>query len=63
MKLSHIRDLGRYVNPNTGRPVNVKTGQRVGRGVTVLFYVYRGKRIWISDKEFYSDQTWKSVPW
>jgi len=57
MKLTNIRPLGRFVNPETGRPVNVKKGRRVGRSVDIRFYLYRGKRQIINDAEFYRD--WK----
>jgi len=59
MKLSHIRCLGRYLNPDTGRPVNVHKGNRKGYGTDHLFYAYRYKRVFISDADFYSK--WKKV--
>lgn len=52
MKLTRIRPVGRYINPNTGRPVNVKTGRRVGRSVDIKFYLLQGTRMLINDREF-----------
>lgn len=51
-RLSNIRSLGRYKNAD-GKEVNVKKGRNTQRGTDVLFYLYRGKRIFISDKDFY----------
>ena len=50
--LTRIRPLGRYVNPETGHPVNVHKGARRGRGTDHLFYLLRGRRILIADNEF-----------
>lgn len=55
MKLTAIRDLGRYKNVVTGKSYNIKKGTRLSRGTDHIFYLYRGSRIYISDKEFYSD--------
>lgn len=52
MKLTKIISLGRYINPSTGRAVNVKRGRRVGRSVDVMFYLYRQQRVFICDAEF-----------
>lgn len=57
MKLTAIRLLGRYVNPETGRPVNVHKARRVGRG-GVLFFYRSGKRVLITDRDFYSQDQW-----
>lgn len=51
MKLKNIKDRGRYSFPD-GRQVNVKQGRNMQRGTDSLFYIYRGKRIFISDLEF-----------
>lgn len=56
MKLTRIRPVGRFINPLTGRPVNVKTGKRVGRSVDIKFYLLQGTRMLISDREF--SETW-----
>ena len=53
MKLTNLRNLGRYINPETKCPVNVHKGQKKGYSVEVLFYLYRGKRQFISDRDFY----------
>ena len=56
MKLSNIRLLGRYTNTETGNSMNVHKGQNLKRGVTLLFYLYRGGRVFIADSDFYSDK-------
>lgn len=55
MKLSNIRDYGRYINPETNRPVNVKKGRNPQRGTDHLFYLYRQQRQYISDVDFYDN--------
>jgi len=57
MRLSYNRKLGRYINPETGRPVNVHTGRNMQRGTDLLYFLRRGKRVFISDREFYHN--WK----
>jgi hypothetical protein len=57
MKLSYIKSVGRYENTKTGKLVNVKKGRNMQRGTDLLFYLYRGKRQFISDLEFSKD--WK----
>lgn len=54
MKLTNIRNLGRYKNIETGKCYNFKKGTRVGRGTDVIFYLYRNSRQVISENEFYS---------
>lgn len=62
MKLSNIHPLGRYKNKETGNAVNVKKGRKVGYGVDVLFYLYRGNRIFISSGDFYGQhKKWEKV--
>lgn len=56
MKLTNIRDVGRYCNTETQKEYNVKKGQKKGYGVDILYYLYRGKRIIIPDNEFYSSK-------
>jgi hypothetical protein len=53
MKLSHIRKLGRYIHIDTGQKINVKKGYNQERGTDHIFYLYRGKRISISESDFY----------
>jgi len=57
MKLTRTRILGRYKNPQTGRPVNVHKGTRVDRSTDHLFFIRSGLRIFINDGEFYSKWT------
>ncbi len=53
MKLTRIRLIGRFTNPETGRKVNVHKGNRKGYGTDHLFYLYRQKRVFINDADFY----------
>lgn len=53
-KLSNIRALGRYKNIETGKEYNIKKGRNPQRGTTLIFYLYRGTRQFISDRDFYS---------
>lgn len=59
MTLSRLRRVGRYINPETGRPVNVHKGRRMTRGTDHLFYLVRGRRVFIGDGDFYS--RWQKV--
>lgn len=52
-KLSNIRELGRYKNIVTLQEYNLKKGRVSQRSVDLIFYIYRGNRVFISDKEFY----------
>ena len=54
MKLSNIRNIGRYKNTKTNKKYNIKKGKNMQRGTDIIFYLYRGKRIIISDMDFYS---------
>jgi hypothetical protein len=60
MKLTRLRILGRYINPSTGRPVNVHKGTRANRGDNWYFYLYMGKRQFITEGDFYKN--WKKEP-
>lgn len=53
MKLSNIKSLGRYMDTRTGKSVNIKRGRNMQRGTDILFYLYRGTRIIVSDYDFY----------
>ncbi len=55
MRLTNLRKIGRFINPETGRPVNVHQGRQVGRSNDVLFYLVSGKRQIITDRSFYND--------
>lgn len=55
MRLSNIKSLGRYRNAITGKEYNMKTGYRKERGTDHKFYLYRGSRVYLSDREFYDD--------
>lgn len=58
MKLSRLRIIGRFKNPDTGREVNVHKGRNNARGTDHLFYIRSGARVFINDSEFY--KKWKS---
>lgn len=58
MKLTNIRPIGRYTNPVTGTPVNVKKGRQVDRSTDIYFYLSMGKRVFISDAAF---DKWEKV--
>lgn len=57
MKLANIRLLGRYTNPATGKPFNIYKGRRVGYGTDYRFYLYRQRRVFVDEAEFFA--TWK----
>ena len=57
MKLKNIRPVGRYLNNETGKTYNVKKGRRVGRSTDHYFYLYRNKRQYINDADFYNNYT------
>ena len=52
-KLVNLRRVGRYINPETNRPVNVHQGRKQGYGVDILFYYNKFVKQYISDREFY----------
>jgi len=58
-KLSNLRIIGRYRNPETGNPVNIHKGTKVGYGTDILFYLQYRKRIYLSELEFY--QKWIKI--
>lgn len=49
------RILGKYKNVATGQIYNVHKARHKQRNISILFYLYRGKRMFISDADFYSD--------
>ena len=53
-RLSNIRELGRYKNIITGKEKKKKTGRNKQRGTDSIFYLYRCKRYFISDADYYS---------
>ena len=55
VKLSNIRDLGRFKNTETLKEYNLKKGKNLQRGTDHIFYLYRGKRMFITDRDFYSE--------
>ena len=55
IRLKNIRLLGRYINPETNRAVNIHRGDRnVGQ---ILFYYFRQNRIIVPESEFWGK--WK----
>lgn len=54
-KLTNIISLGRFKHNETKKCYNIKRGRNLGRGTEILFYLYRGTRVVISDREFHHD--------
>lgn len=52
MRLTNIRNRGRYINPETGKTVNIKVGRQVNRSVDITFYLLNGKRVIVDDYGF-----------
>lgn len=46
------KKLGRFVNPDTGRPVDVFTGRKSGTSYWPIFFYRNGKKMLIPKKEF-----------
>ncbi len=57
MKLTNIRRVGRFTNPDTGRPVNIHKGDRVNGIGSWHFYILRGERMLITESDFFA--RWK----
>lgn len=53
MKLNNIRSLGRYVNTETNKGYNIYKGASLTRGTDHIYYLYRGARVPIMDRDFY----------
>ena len=53
-RLTNIRNIGRYKNTETGKEYNIKAGMNKQLCVYIFLYLYRGKRQFISVKDFYS---------
>lgn len=51
-KIYSRKQVGRFVNPDTGRPVNVFTGRKSGTSYFPLFFYRSGKKIQILKKDF-----------
>jgi hypothetical protein len=60
-KLSNIRELGRFKNTETKKEYNLKKGTNKQRGTDHVFYLYRGKRVFVSDYEFYSEKKYEKI--
>lgn len=59
MKLTDIREKGRFHNRFSGQTVNIKIGRKKGYGVDLLFYTRSGKRVFISDRDFANE--WRRI--
>ncbi len=57
MTLTRIRLLGRYVNPATGRAVNIRKGHRRERSTDHYFYTVRGRRVFVGDADLHTSWT------
>lgn len=53
IKLTNIKELGRFKNTATGKEYNLKRGRNAQRGTDLIFYLYRGTRVFVSDSDFY----------
>lgn len=53
-RLTNIRPMGRFKNETTGQTYNVKKGRDPKRGTDHYFYLYRGKRQYIDDAEYFN---------
>lgn len=53
MRLSNIRNIGRFTNGE--KTVNIKRGTKVGYGVDITFYLFKNKRKIIDDRDFYAN--------
>lgn len=59
MRLKNIRQIGRYKHKQTDQQANIKKGHNSQRGTDHHFYTYRGKRVFITDAEFYNQ--WEKI--
>lgn len=57
MNLTGIRKVGRYRHNVTGKEYNVHKGERPGYGTTHRFYYRSGKKVMITELEFWADHT------
>ena len=53
MRLTNIIPIGRFKNIETGKEYNLKKGRNLERGTDVVFYLFRGQRVFVSDSDFY----------
>jgi hypothetical protein len=53
-RISNTKKLGIYKNTITGKEYDLRRGTNKQRGVDLIFYFNKGKRQFISDKDFYS---------
>lgn len=53
MKLTNIRNLGKYRNKENMKVYNIKKGQRADNGFDVYFYVVSFKRYVMTDRNFH----------
>lgn len=51
MKLTNLRKVGRFRNKSTNKEVNIHKGKKPGYSTDTYFYLYMGKRIYISCQE------------
>lgn len=58
-RLTNLRPLGRFTNKETGQTVNIHKGRNPQRGTEHRFYLYKGKRVFIS--EFDYGKLWERV--
>lgn len=61
MKLTAIRKIGRFKNNKTGQIYNVLKGERKGYGTSHYYWTFRGKRTFISDRDFFDKNIHQKV--
>jgi hypothetical protein len=49
MKLRNLIKVGRFVNPETNKPVNIHKGTRAGRCDDWYFFIRSGKRVYVGE--------------
>lgn len=54
MRLTQIKSVGRFEDTRTGKRYNVKRGRNKTRSTDHYFYFYIGKRVYLSDKDFFT---------
>ena len=52
MKLTNIKNIGRYKNIMTGKIYNIKKGTIKSKNTDYYFYLYRGKRVYLGHDFF-----------
>jgi hypothetical protein len=54
MKLTNLRQVGRFKNKETGKEVNIHKGKHPERSHSYYFYLRMGKRVFVPESELRS---------